>query len=166
MSMTQIACTVMIGIGASLMMDGWNLIVKWVFGLPSLNYCLLGRWVRHMAEGKFAHNSISAAEPRSFECAVGWFAHLGIGVTFAFGLVSLVSADWLEQPKLLPALIYGIATVVFPFFLMQPALGLGIASARSPHPAQARIKSLATHTVFGVGLYLCALGVSRLLFPQ
>lgn len=28
---------------------------------------------------------------------------------------------------------------------------------------QARLKSLATHTVFGVGLYLCALGVSYVL---
>ena len=48
--------------------------------------------------------------------------------------------------------------------IMQPALGLGIAAAKRPHPTQARLKSLMTHTVFGVGLYLSALPVSRLLY--
>jgi hypothetical protein len=52
---------------------------------------------------------------------------------------------------------------VFPFFVLQPSLGLGIASSRTPNPTQARLKSLMTHTVFGVGLYVCALGVSYLL---
>ncbi|MBA3260744.1 MAG: DUF2938 family protein [Gemmatimonadales bacterium] len=41
--------------------------------------------------------------------------------------------------------------------------GLGIAASRTPNPTQARLKSLVTHTVFGVGLYVCALGVSYLL---
>ena len=53
-------------------------------------------------------------------------------------------------------------TVVFPFFLMQPSLGLGIAASRTPNPTQARVKSLATHTVFGLGMYGCALGMSYL----
>jgi Protein of unknown function (DUF2938) len=56
-----------------------------------------------------------------------------------------------------PALLYGLATVVFPFFVIQPAFGLGVAGSRTPNPLQARLKSLATHTVFGVGLYVCAL---------
>jgi hypothetical protein len=60
----------------------------------------------------------------------------------------------------LPALFYGIGTVVFPFFIMQPSFGLGIAASRAPNPRHARLKSLATHTVFGLGLYVSALGVS------
>lgn len=39
-----------IGIGATLLMDLWNLFLKRAFGIPSLNYCLLGRWLRHMPE--------------------------------------------------------------------------------------------------------------------
>ena len=74
-------------------------------------------------------------------------------------LVILVSEDWLAQPTLQPALLFGLVTIVFPFFILQPSFGLGIAAARTPNPAQARLKSLMTHTVFGVGLYLCALGM-------
>jgi hypothetical protein len=86
-----------------------------------------------------------------------------IGTGFALVFVTLVSARWLEQPTFLPALVYGMATVVVPFFTMQPSLGLGIASSRTPHPNRARLKSLMTHTVFGVGLYLSAQLLSPLL---
>ena len=152
-----------IGLGATLLMDLWNLFLKRAFGIPSLNYCLLGRWLRHMPAGTFRHASISAASPKPFECTVGWIAHYTIGVVFALVFVVLLSGGWLARPTLLPALLYGLGTVVFPFFILQPSLGLGMASARTPKPAQARLKSLATHTVFGVGLYVCALGVSYVL---
>jgi hypothetical protein len=63
------------------------------------------------------------------------------------------------RPALWPALVFGIGTVVFPFFILQPSIGLGIAASKTPAPAKARLKSLVTHTVFGAGLYLAALGV-------
>jgi hypothetical protein len=152
-----------IGIGATLVMDLWNLFLKRTFSIPSLSYCLLGRWVRHMPEGSLRHASIAAAAEKPHECIVGWIAHYIIGVVFALIFVALASGDWLARPTVLPALLYGLATVVFPFFLLQPSFGLGIAASRAPNPTQARLKSLATHTVFGIGLYVCALGLSYVL---
>ena len=154
---------VVIGIGATLFMDLWNLFLKRAFSIPSLNYCLLGRWVRHMPSGTFRHASIATAPQKSFECAVGWIAHYTIGVAFALALIVLTSGNWLARPTLLLALLYGVGTVVFPFFILQPSLGLGVAASKTPKPAHARLKSLATHTAFGFGLYLSALGVSHLL---
>ena len=153
----------LMGIGASLLMDAWNLLLRRVTGIRSLDYCLLGRWLLHMPGGTSLHASITAAPPKRHECVVGWVAHYSIGIAFALVFLAIQSGDWLAHPTLLPALLFGIATVVFPLFIMQPALGLGIASARTPKPTQARLKSLATHTVFGVGMYLCALVVSHLL---
>jgi hypothetical protein len=155
-----------IGIGASLIMDLWNLFLKRAFGIPSLNYCLLGRWLLHMPGNRFRHASIGAAARKPFECPVGWMAHYSIGVAFALGLVLLTGGDALVRPSLLPALLYGVGTVVFPFFVMQPSLGLGIASSKASKPLQARLKSLATHTVFGLGLYACALLVNAVLHLQ
>ena len=158
-----IAASIAIGIGATLVMDLWNLFLKRTFGIPSLNYCLLGRWLRHMPGGTVRHASINAASPKPHECAVGWVAHYSIGVVFALVFIGITSGDWLAHPTVLPAVLYGLATVVFPFFIMQPSLGLGIAAARTPNPLQARLKSIATHTVFGLGLYVCGLGVSYVL---
>jgi hypothetical protein len=152
-----------IGMGATLAIDLWNLFLKRTFGIPSLSYCLLGRWFRHLLEGTLRHASIVAAPQQPHECTVGWIAHYTIGIVFALVFVVFTSGDWLARPTVLPAVLYGIATVVFPFFLMQPSFGLGIAASRTPNPTQARLKSLATHFVFGVGLYVCALGVSYVL---
>jgi len=155
-----------IGVGATLVMDLWNLFLKRAFSIPSLNYCLLGRWLRHMQGGTLRHASITAASQKRFECTVGWCAHYTIGVAFALVFVVLTGGDWLARPTVLPALLYGIGTVVFPFFIMQPAFGLGLAASRTPKPTQARLKSMGTHAVFGLGLYVCALGVSYVLRVQ
>jgi hypothetical protein len=152
-----------VGIGATLVMDLWNRFLRRAFGIPSLDYCLLGRWICHMPGGTLRHVSIAAAPRKPRECTVGWLAHYSIGVVFGLVFVTLASGDWLARPTVLPALLFGIATVVFPLFILQPSLGLGVAASKSPKPAQARLKSLVTHTVFGLGLYACALGMSYVL---
>jgi Protein of unknown function (DUF2938) len=158
-----ILSAIAVGLGATLLMDLWNLFLQRRFNIPSLSYCVLGRWLQHMPEGTLRHANINAALQKPFECTVGWVAHYSIGVVFALVFIVLTSGEWLARPTLLPALLYGIVTVVFPFFIMQPSFGLGIAASRTPKPRQARLKSLATHTVFGLGLYVSALGVGRLL---
>jgi hypothetical protein len=55
---------------------------------------------------------------------------------------------------LAPAIAFGVVTVLVPFLVMQPAMGLGVAASRTPRPRAARVQSLITHTVFGLGLYL------------
>ena len=137
MNAGDLLLAVAVGAGATLGMDLWNLMLKRVFGIPSLNLCLLGRWVLHMPEGRFRHASIAAAEPKPHECPVGWMAHYATGVVFAVVFVFSVAPEaWLARPTLWPALLYGIVTVVFPLFVMQPAFGLGMASSRAPRPAR------------------------------
>jgi hypothetical protein len=66
----------------------------------------------------------------------------------------------------LPALLFGVGTVLVPFLVMQPSFGLGIASSKAPNPTAARLRSLMAHAVFGVGLYLCAATLKYLLPVQ
>lgn len=160
---TGLPAAILIGVGATAVVDLWTLLMKHAFKLPSLSYCLVGRWFRHMAGGKFAHASIAAAPRKSWECAVGWMAHYAIGVLFALVFVSLAPEGWLAQPTVVPALLFGLGTVLIPFLLMQPAFGLGVAASKTPKPAATRLKSIATHLVFGLGLFACAVAVSQLL---
>jgi hypothetical protein len=51
----------------------------------------------------------------------------------------------------------GLGTIVAPWFVMQPAMGAGIAGSRTPNPAATRLRNLGTHTVYGIGLYASAL---------
>lgn len=153
------------GIGATLLTDLWNLFLKRIFNIQSLNFCFLGRWIMYMADGTFRHQNIRTTPPKSFECLIGWLAHYSIGIGLSILFILLARVEWLNQPILLPALVYGICTVVFPLFVLQPALGLGLASSKVSSPAQARMKSFMTHIVFGVGIWLSAL-VLKYAFPD
>jgi len=112
---TYFSSAVAVGLGATLFMDLWALFLKRAFSTPSANYCLVGRWFRHMPEGTFMHASIANASQKRFECTVGWIAHYVIGAVYALVLVALVSGNWLAQPTLLLALLFGVGTVLAPF---------------------------------------------------
>jgi hypothetical protein len=84
-----------IGIGATLMMDAWNLFLKRAFGVPSLNLCFLGRWLSHIPSGTVRHAKIATSSQKPNDCALGWIAHYTIGVVFAVVFVFLLSDDWL-----------------------------------------------------------------------
>jgi len=152
-----------VGGGATLVLDLWVLFLKRAFNLSSSNYCWVGRWLYYMTEGTFRHVNIAAAPAKRCECRVGWIAYYVMGVVFALVFIVLASGDWLARPTRLPALLFGISTVLIPFLIMHPSFGLGIAASKTPNPPQARLRSLLSHTVFGVGLYLCAVGVSDVL---
>jgi hypothetical protein len=146
-----------IGIGATLTFDLWVLFLKHAFKIPPSNICLVGRWLRYMPEGIFAHSNIGAVPRKSAECALGWIAHYMIGITFAIAFVAIAGSSWLQHPVLIPAIVFGVITVLAPFFIMQPLFGLGFAASRAPNPTQARLRSLMNHAAFGLGLYLFGL---------
>ncbi|MCX6059700.1 MAG: DUF2938 domain-containing protein [Chloroflexi bacterium] len=154
---------ILIGLGATLTFDLWALFLKQAFKITPSNFCLVGRWLRYMPEGIFTHSNIASAPQKSAECTVGWIAHYMIGITFAIVFVTLAGNNWLQHPTLIPAIVFGVVTVLMPFFIMQPALGLGFASSKTPNPTQARLRSLMNHTAFGAGLYLFGLLLNWLL---
>lgn len=127
-------------------------------GRPTLDYALLGRWIGH-----WRHAAIGDAAPVRHERMLGWCAHYAIGVGMAGMLMAMPGSTWLRQPTLGAALGFGVGSVLLPFLVMQPAFGAGIAAARTPRPWQARLQSLATHAVFGAGLFAGAAIFAKLI---
>ena len=156
------AAAALVGAGATLSLDLWNLFLRQALKVPLPDFCLLGRWLLHMPEGKFTHVSIASAPRKRSECAVGWVAHYAIGAVFALIFVALAPAGWLARPTFLPALLFGLGTVLFPYLVMQPAYGLGVAGSKASNSTAVRLKSLMSHGVFGLGLYLCAVAAGNL----
>jgi hypothetical protein len=151
-----ISAAIVIGIGATALIDLWAAFLRGCFGVASLDLALLGRWIGHFPRGQFVHDSIGTAAPGRNERIIGWSAHYAIGIFFAAVLLAVWGREWARRPTLGPALIIGFVTLVAPFFIMQPAMGAGIAASKTPRPNVARLRSLATHTVFGIGLYVFA----------
>lgn len=155
----------LIGVGATAVLDLWSLLLKRLFGIPSSGWSMVGRWFGHFPRGQFVHDSIRAASPVRGEALIGWTAHYAIGIFYAVLLLAIWGLDWARQPTLLPALILALAALAAPFFIMQPGMGAGIAASRTPNPVQARLRSLLNHSVFGVGLYASAVLASVLPHP-
>ena len=153
---------VVIGVGATIGMDIWAACLRRL-GVPSLNLAHLGRWLAHALRGQWRHRSIAEAPPVRGESWLGWCAHYTSGVALA-GLLLFIEGDtWVQAPSLLPALVLGWVTVLAPLFVLQPGMGAGIASSRTSRPIFNSVKSVVTHTVFGLGLYATAFARAWLL---
>jgi hypothetical protein len=151
--MNHLLSTVIIGVGATAVMDVWGLVRQRLLGIPGANYALVGRWLGWIPRGRLRHESIASAPAIPHERLIGWTAHYLIGIVFASVLLVAAGIAWIESPTIIPALLVGIGTVAAPFLLMQPGMGAGIAASRTPRPTAARVQSLITHGIFGVGLY-------------
>lgn len=147
--------TVLIGVGATLVMDAWQWMLR-RSGVRTLDFALVGRWVGHLARGTWSHPAIAQAAPIAGERVIGWATHYAIGLGFAGLLLKTFGLGWARSPSLLPALLVGLATVAAPLLVMQPAMGFGVASSKTPRPLFNALKSVATHAVFGLGLYAAA----------
>lgn len=145
---------ILIGVGATLTFDLWGLFLKHTFKVAPSNFCLLGRWILYMPDGIFKHSNIASTQQKNRECIVGWTTHYATGILFAIAFLAITGKDWLQHPALIPALLFGVTTVLAPFFIMQPAFGLGIASSKIAKPMPVRLRSLMNHSVFGFGIFL------------
>ena len=151
--MNYLVCSVVTGVGATVVMDVWAIARQRLLGIPPFDYGLVGRWLAYMPRGRFRHDPIKASAPVQGERLIGWTAHYLIGIAFAALLLAVWGLEWARHPTIGPALIVGIGSVAAPFLLMQPGMGAGIAASRTPRPAAARFQSLVTHGIFGLGLY-------------
>ena len=160
----ELARVVLIGIGATAIVDLWSIARKQLFNVPLPNFGFVGRWFAHMTHGQFRHDSIAAAPAIAGERLLGWTAHYLIGIAFAGLLVAFEGVAWMREPTAGPAIAVGIVTAVFPFLLMQPGMGAGFAASRTPDPPMARVQALATHAIFGLGLFVTA-WLADILYP-
>jgi hypothetical protein len=151
--MDFLICTAITGSVATIAMDAWSVVRKHVFATALPDYRLVGRWFAHLVRGRLRHESIKSSPAVRGECTIGWIAHYAVGIAFAAILLGVWGLAWVRNPAIAPALLVGIGTVAAPFLILQPAMGAGVAASRTPHPGAARLQSLVTHAVFGLGLY-------------
>ncbi|QXH58220.1 DUF2938 domain-containing protein [Pseudomonas maumuensis] len=157
MTISSLALSILfIGIGATLVMDLWTVLLRRL-GVTTLNYAMVGRWAGHLLEGRWRHAAIGKATPVRGELAWGWLLHYATGLIFAALLVAVVGTHWLQGPTAGPALLFGVVSVFVPLCVVQPAFGAGYFASHTPAPLRNCLRSLATHGVFGFGLFLSAI---------
>jgi hypothetical protein len=114
---------------------------------------IIGRWFGYLLRGKFSHTNILETPRLPGELPIGLAVHYAIGIIFTFLFGAILLALHLT-PTFLAAVVFGLATVVFPWFLMLPSQGMGWMGRDVPAPARVGRMSLYTHFVFGLALAL------------
>jgi len=146
-----------IGLGATVLMDLWAVVLWKAFRQSRPNWAPIGRWVWHLKNGTVFHDNIGTAKLYAQERALGWIFHYAVGILYGVILAVLVGLPWFVAPTFLPAWVLGIVTVGAGWFLLQPGLGIGVAASKLPNANTVRILNLVSHTVFALGLYGTAL---------
>lgn len=146
-----------VGIVATLAADLWQRLLQ-TFGFPRANWALVGRWVAGFFSGKFVRRQVSVDPKVPGEAAIGWAFHYAVGIAYAGLYLALMKFGFSSQPTLVSALAFSLTLLIAPWFVMQPALGLGFFAARAPKPGVVRTINISAHAVFGLGLYLGAVG--------
>ncbi|MXN43553.1 DUF2938 family protein [Shinella kummerowiae] len=148
---------VVVGFGATVLMDVWAILLWKAFGQSRPNWAPVGRWFWHLKNGVVFHDDIGKAEPYAHELALGWLSHYAVGILYGVILALIVGDGWFAAPTFLPAWILGIVTVGAGWFLLQPGLGIGVAASKLPNANKVRVLNLVSHTVFALGLFGTAL---------
>lgn len=141
------------GVGATLTLDLWAQLLKRTAGIPATDWALVGRWFAGLPRGRFSLQAHPAVRPLRYELALGWIAHYGIGIAYAFLYLALLQLVYVPV-SLWSAAAFGFATVLAPWLILMPALGKGRFGAATPNPGLTRLLSLGAHLVFGAALYL------------
>ena len=150
---------VLIGLGGTLAMDIWAVLLNRVAGQPLPNWANPGRWFGHVFRGRIFHDDIGAVEPVTQELALGWLLHYGAGVIYGVIWAMIAGTTWLAAPTFFPVWVFAILTIAAGWYLLQPGMGLGWAASKTANPWKARIMGLLAHTAFGLGMWVTALGL-------
>jgi hypothetical protein len=145
------------GVVATLFLDLWQQVLKAVAGLPASNWGMVGRWFAGAARGEFFRGPVAQQPPVVNEKAIGWIGHYATGIAYGFVYVPLMRYGLKIEPSLLNGLVFGIVSVVVPWFFFQPAMGAGVMAKNTPRPALACAQAFASHVFFGVGLAVGAI---------
>jgi hypothetical protein len=149
----------LLGIFATALLDLWAVLLNRLFGFGLPNWAMVGRWVAHLPSGRLVHDDIGEAPPVNGELKIGWVFHYAVGILFAMITLLIGGADWAVSPTLPLPIFVGIVTVGCGWFILQPALGAGVAASRKPDANRIRVLNILGHIVFGLGLWMAAIVV-------
>ena len=140
------------GILACVILDLWQRFLFLALKIPPSNWAMVGRWLFLFLKSMlWIQRDLSDQPPVRNELYIGWGFHYAVAILYALlffflfqeGFVSLSISD---------GLVFGIISVIVPWFFFMPAMGVGVFANKTPNPLLACILALIAHTIFGGAL--------------
>lgn len=113
-----------------------------------------GRWVTLIAHGQFYTPNINQELPVAHEGLIGFATHAIISFTFACLYLTLLKHVFKASATMRNGWLFGLASMVMPFFIQHPLMGTGILALKTTHPCWTILSTVIYHSAFGLGLGL------------
>ena len=144
------------GLAGATAADIGRTLYQWVTGFPPVNWSITGRWFLMVLQGQPYVPGIGKAPSLPHELLAGHAAYYTISLIFAAAYVIGLRVAG-RRPSLLNGLVFGWATLVFPFLVQIPLMGLGVFAHLTQTPGLIIGRTLVHHSSFGLGLALGAM---------
>jgi len=150
----EIIHIIFIGVISCLSMDLWQRFLKILFQINPSDWGVVGRWfVLSISKGKVYNPNIDNETPIKNELAIGWVVHYGVAILYSLVFFILYNFQVLNA-SYIDGIVFGLVSVIIPWFFFMPAMGAGIMASNTPNPRLACTLAFATHGVFGTSLGL------------
>jgi len=151
--------SIIAGIFCCIGMDLWQRILFLTFNIPPTNWSTAGRWFIMMVSKKMIINqNLDNENPIKYELQIGWVFHYCVAIGYGFVYYFFLIADILDT-SILSGLIFGLISVIVPWFFYLPVTGKGFMGNKTPNPTLTRLLSTSSHVIVGIFL---AIGFSYL----
>lgn len=143
-----------VGVVACVVLDLWQRVLLVLFKIPPSNWAIVGRWlISFLRTMTWVQSEIATQDSIKNELLIGWSFHYFIAIFYAaFYFIlfkyGIIGVDFLD------GLIFGVVSVVIPWFFFMPAMGAGILANKAPNSILACALALIAHGIFGVSLGL------------
>ncbi|TPW28267.1 DUF2938 domain-containing protein [Martelella alba] len=146
--------SLVVGIGATIALDIWVMIVKWVTGILPTNWGVVARWLIGLTQGQFILNGADTTPPGAGQRALGWAFHYVIGISYAVLLLLFWGAGFIQNPTVWPVVIIGfLASTLAGMFILFPGLGAGVMAHKLPNQAVMLLYLVVAHAIFAAAQY-------------
>ena len=146
---------ILMGTFATLLMDFLaGILTKRKLIYPFISPEAIGRWFLYIFRGKLIHIDINKTPKLKNEKLWCMISHYLIGIVLAGVYLVLDLNIAFIHDHIWISLVFGIATVCFPWFWLLPSVGIGIMATKSPNQSQIIKTNLLNHSNFGLGLLL------------
>ena len=148
------------GIVCCIAMDVWQRILFLTFNILPTNWSITGRWFMMLISKKIIFNqNLDHENPVRYELQIGWAFHYWVAIIYGFVYYFLLAVFDILDTSILSGLIFGLISVIVPWFFYLPVTGKGFMGNKTPNPTLTILLSTSSHVVVGVFL---AIGFSFL----
>ena len=143
---------VIIGIVSCLAMDMWQRLLKLLYDINPSDWGVVGRWfVLVVFRGKIYNPTIDEEVPIKNELMIGWIVHYSVAILYSVFFFILLKYE-ICGASLMNGIVFGLISVIIPWFFFMPVLGKGFLGIKTPSPFMACSLAVGSHIAIGASI--------------